>query len=198
MFHGGYWQSTYNLTHTGHMSRAFAEQGIATWNVEYRCVGVPGGGWPAVREDVRLAVELAQSLAYDPVVLVGYSAGGQLALWAGKEAGLPVVALAPVSDVRDAVERRGPESAPGRFMAPEDFAEGSPIELLPLGVPQILIHGVEDETVPYGMSERYVTAAEGEAELVSLEDTGHFEPIDPQAPQFEHTVAAIERLLRDS
>ena len=196
MFHGGYWQSTYNLTHTGHMCIALAGQGIATWNVEYRCVGVPGGGWPAARDDVRLAVELAQSLPHDPVVLVGHSAGGQLALWAGKDAGLPVVALAPVSDVRDAIARRGPESAPGRFMAPDDYAEGSPIELLPLGVPQIVIHGAEDDSVPYAMSERYVAAAGGEAELVSLEDTGHFEPIDPQAPQFEHTVAAIKRLLQ--
>ena len=196
MFHGGYWQSTYNLTHTGHMCIALAEQGIATWNVEYRCVGVPGGGWPAARDDVQLAVELAQSLHHNDLVLVGHSAGGQLALWAGKDAGLPVVALAPVSDVRDAVERRGPESAPGRFMAPEDFADGSPIELLPLGVPQIVIHGAEDDSVPYAMSERYVTAAGGEAELVSLENAGHFEPIDPQAPQFEHTVAAIKRLLQ--
>ena len=196
MFHGGYWQSTYNLTHTGHMCIALAEQGIATWNVEYRCVGVPGGGWPAARDDVQLAVELAQSLHHNDLVLVGHSAGGQLALWAGKDAGLPVVALAPVSDVRDAVERRGAESAPDQFMAPEDFADGSPIELLPLGVPQIVIHGAEDDSVPYAMSERYVTAAGGEAELVSLENAGHFEPIDPQAPQFEHTVAAIKRLLQ--
>jgi acetyl esterase/lipase len=196
VFHGGYWQSTYNLTHTGHMCIALAEQGIATWNVEYRCVGVPGGGWPAARDDVQLAVELAQSLHHNDLVLVGHSAGGQLALWAGKDAGLPVVALAPVSDVRDAVERRGAESAPGQFMAPEDFADGSPIELLPLGVPQIVIHGAEDDSVPYAMSERYVTAAGGEAELVSLENAGHFEPIDPQAPQFEHTVAAIKRLLQ--
>ncbi len=195
VFHGGYWQSTYNLTHTGHMCRALAAEGIATWNVEYRCVGVPGGGWPAARDDVLLAVELARSLPHDPVVLVGHSAGGQLALWAATHAGLPVVALAPVSDVQEAVARRGPESAPGRFMAPEDFAEGSPIELLPLGVQQIVIHGVEDDGVPYAMSERYVAAAEGEAELVPLENTGHFEPIDPQSPQFEHTVAAIKRLL---
>jgi acetyl esterase/lipase len=195
VLHGGYWQATYNLIHTGHMCRALAGEGIATLNVEYRCVGVPGGGWPAARDDVRLAVELALGLEQEPVVLVGHSAGGQLALWAGKTMGLPVVALAPVSDVRDAVERRGPESAPGRFMAPEDFAEGSPLELLPLGVPQIVVHGVEDEDVRYAMSERYVAAAGGEAELVSLEGTGHFEPIDPQAPQFAHTVSAIRRLL---
>ena len=177
------------------MCRALADKGIATLNVEYRCVGVPGGTWPAARDDVHLALELAGSLPHKPVVLVGHSAGGQLALWAAKHAGLPAVALAPVSDVRDAVERRGPESAPARFMAPEHFAEGSPLELLPLGVPQIVIHGTADDSVPYEMSERYIEAGGGEAELVTLEGAGHFEPIDPQAPHFAHTVAAVERLL---
>ena len=92
-------------------------------------------------------------------MLVGHSAGGQLALWAGKRAQLPVVALAPVSDVRDSVARTGPDGPPARFMAPEHFADGSPLELLPLGVPQIVIHGTEDDSVPYEMSERYVEAA---------------------------------------
>jgi len=198
VLHGGYWQATYNLIHTGHLSRALAEAGIASWNVEYRCVGVPGGEWPGPRDDLELALAHLPRLPLEHdgrTVLVGHSAGGQLALWAGKHAQLPVVALAPVSDVRNAVERRGPESAPGRFMAPERCGEGSPLELLPLGVPQIVIHGTEDEDVPYEMSVRYVEAAHGEAELVTLEGTGHFEPIDPQAPVFEHTLAAIKRLL---
>src|SRR5262249_30096253 len=198
VLHGGYWQATYNLIHTGHLCRALAGAGIATWNVEYRCVGVPGGTWPAAREGLARAIE---HLPRPPVeheggvVLVGPSAGGQLALGAAKRARLPVVALAPVSDVRDAVARRGPESAPGRFMALEHFADGSPLELLPLGVPQIVIHGTADEDVPYAMSVRYVEAAGGEAELVSLDGTGHFEPIDPQADAFEETLAAIRRLL---
>jgi hypothetical protein len=45
------------------------------------------------------------------------------------------------------------------------------------------------------MSRRYVEAAAPEAELITLTNTGHFEPIDPQAPQFTETLAAIERLL---
>jgi pimeloyl-ACP methyl ester carboxylesterase len=105
------------------------------------------------------------------------------------------VALAPVSDVRDAVERRGPESAPGRFMAPEHFADGSPLELLPLGARQIVVHGDADDSVPYAMSKRYVAAAEPEAELVTLAGAGHFEPIDPQAPEFARSLAAIRKLL---
>jgi acetyl esterase/lipase len=197
VIHGGYWKAIYNLIHTGHLCRALTEQGIATWNVEYRSVGVPGGGWPAAGEDVLRAVEFAAELQIDHarVVLVGHSAGGQLALWAGKRTLLPVVALAPVSDVRESAQRTGPDGAPAQFMAPEHFAEGSPLELLPLGVPQIVIHGTEDDGVPYAMSERYVAAAGGEAELVALKGTGHFEAIDPLAPEFEHTLAAVRRLL---
>jgi len=197
VLHGGYWQATYNLIHTGHLSEAFRDAGIATWNLEYRCVGVPGGCWPAAREDLTLALAFLDQLPVgrDATVLVGHSAGGQLALWSAKRARLPVVALAPVSDVRDAVERRGPESAPGRFMAAEHFGEGSPIELLPLGVPTIVIHGTDDDDVPYAMSERYVAAAGGEAELVTLEGTGHFELIDPLAHAFVQTIAAVKKLL---
>jgi pimeloyl-ACP methyl ester carboxylesterase len=198
VLHGGYWQATYNLIHMGHLCRVLAENGIASWNVEYRRVGDPGGCWPAAREDVELALRFLGRLPLEHdrrTVLVGHSAGGQLALWGGRHAKLPVVALAPVSDVRDAVARRGPESAPARFMAPEHFADGSPVELLPLGVPQVVIHGTEDDSVPYETSARYVAATDGEAELVTLEGAGHFEPIDPQAAQFAHTLAAIRKLL---
>ena len=197
VLHGGYWQATYNLIHTGPMCIALADDGIASWNLEYRSVGVPDGAWPAAGEDVALALGFLDRLPLERsgTVLVGHSAGGQLALWGAKRTRLPVVALAPVSDVRDAATRRGPESAPGRFMAPGHFPEGSPLELLPLGVPQIVIHGTADEDVPFAMSERYVEAAGEEAALVRLEGVGHFEPIDPLAPAFEHTLAAIRRLL---
>ena len=197
VIHGGYWKAIYNLIPAGHLSHALTEQGIATWNVEYRRVGDPGGGWPASGDDIARAVEFAAELPVDHtrVVLVGHSAGGQLALWAAKRAQLPVVALAPVSDVRESAARNGGEGAAARFMSAEHFAEGSPLELLPLGVQQILIHGTEDDSVPYGMSERYVEAAGGEAELVTLEGAGHFEPIDPLAPVFAQTVAAVQKLL---
>jgi len=197
VLHGGYWKATYNLIHTGHMCRALTEAGIATWNVEYRCVGVPNGTWPSAGDDVALAVEFARELPVDQerVVLVGHSAGGQLALWAGKRAKLPVVALAPVSDVRESASRTGPDGPPARFMAPKHFADGSPLELLPLGVPQLVIHGTEDESVPYEMSRRYVEAAAGEAELVTLEGVGHFEPIDPLSSEWPQVRSAIERFL---
>ena len=197
VLHGGYWQATYNVIHTGRMSIALTEAAIATWNVEYRSLGVPGGEWPGPRDDLTLALAYLDRLPldHDRVVLVGHSAGGQLALWAAKHAQLPVLALAPVSDVREAVIRRGPDSAPARFMSPEHFTDGSPLELLPLGVPQIVVHGTADDSVPYSMSERYVEAAGGEAELVTLDGTGHFEPIDPLSTAWPEVTAALWRLF---
>jgi dipeptidyl aminopeptidase/acylaminoacyl peptidase len=198
VLHGGYWQATYNVIHTGRLCEALTAEGLVSWNVEYRSIGVPGGEWPGPREDLELAFAYLHGLPFEHdgrTVLVGHSAGGQLALWAAKHTRFPVLALAPVSDVRDAAERRGADSAPARFMAPEHYADGSPIELLPLGVRQILIHGTADDSVPYEMSERYAEAAGGEAELVTLEGAGHFEPIDPQARQFAETLAAVRRLL---
>ncbi len=198
VLHGGNWQATYNLIHTGHLCEALRDAGIASWNLEYRCLGCPGGEWPAAAEDLEQALVHIDRLplAHDGrTVLVGHSAGGQLALWAAKRSGLPVVALAPISDVRRRVERHGPDSASGRYMAPEHFAEASPLELLPLGARQIVIHGAADDDVPYEMSVRYVAVAAPEAELVTLEGAGHFEPIDPQAPEFAQTLAAIRQLL---
>jgi len=95
----------------------------------------------------------------------------------------------------------GPEGAVARFLGgmpdelPDRYPEASPLELPPLGVRQILVHGTADEEVPYEMSERYVAGAGGEAELIKLEGAGHFEPIDPQAREWPRTVDAVRSLL---
>ena len=132
--HGGAWKAMYNLIHTGHLCVALAAAGIATWNVEYRSVGDIDGGWPAAGDDVAAAAEHVGELVErypldrERVVLVGHSAGGQLALYAAKGAELPVVALAPVSDLRESAERVGPEGAVARFLGgmPDELPDRYP------------------------------------------------------------------------
>ena len=63
MIHGGYWQAIYNLTHAGHLCLDLAASGIATWNIEYRRIGDPGGGWPGALDDVSRALERLPVLA---------------------------------------------------------------------------------------------------------------------------------------
>jgi acetyl esterase/lipase len=208
VIHGGAWKAMYNLIHTGHMCIALGEAGIATWNVEYGAVGDVGGGWPGTGDDVARAVEYVDELLGrfpldgERVALVGHSAGGQLALWAAKSAQLPVVSLAGVSDLRDSAERIGAGGAAATFMGgmpdelPERYAEGSPRELLPLGVRQFLVHGTEDPEVPYEMSVSYAGAAGEAAEVITLEGAGHFELIDPQAREWPQVVEVTRRALR--
>jgi acetyl esterase/lipase len=207
VLHGGYWQAIYNLIHTGHMCEAVRAAGIASWNVEYRCHGDVGGIWPGAADDAAAAVEFVDELVdrypldSERVVLVGHSAGGQLALLAARRAQVPVVGLAPVTNLRDSAERTGPDGAVARFMGgtpsevDERYAEASPIDLLPLGARQILIHGDADTSVPYAQSVAYAEAAGDEAELITLPGTGHFEPIDPQAREWPRTLGAIQELL---
>jgi len=83
LIHGGCFKAAYaslrDLAPTGDALKA---QGIATWNVEYRRLGQPGGGWPGTYQDVGHAVDQLRALAetYRPdlnrVVIVGHSAGG--------------------------------------------------------------------------------------------------------------------------
>jgi acetyl esterase/lipase len=205
--HGGGWEAQYNLIHAGHLCVALGDEGIATWNVEYRSGGDVGGRWPGAGDDVARAVEFVDELVArypidrERVILAGHSAGGQLGLWAAKRAHRPVVALAAVSDLRESAERVGRNGAVARFMGgtpdelPDLYAEASPRELLPLGVRQILVHGDADASVPYAQSVSHVESAGGEAELVTLRGADHFEPIDPKAPEFVHTLTAIRSLL---
>jgi acetyl esterase/lipase len=196
VIHGGFWKANFNLIHTGHICLALCELGVMTWNVEYRRVGDPGGGWPGSYEDVLDAVGFARRLAgVDPerIVLVGHSAGGHLALLAAARARLPVVAIAAVSDL---VGWETEKSI--AFLGGAAPANASPLAALPLGVRQMLVHGTRDAVVPFRLSERYVAVAAekgDDATLVRLEGAGHFEPIDPLAPESRQVLAAVVDLV---
>ncbi|HET9690233.1 MAG TPA: alpha/beta hydrolase, partial [Acidimicrobiales bacterium] len=87
LLHGGYWRARYGKALMAPMAAALADHGWAVANIEYRRVGLGGGGggWPATFDDVAAAVDhLAAVPGLDParVVTVGHSAGGHLALWA--------------------------------------------------------------------------------------------------------------------
>jgi acetyl esterase/lipase len=117
--HGGFWRAKYDLAHAGHLCAALTAKGIATWNVEYRRVGNAGGGWPGTFEDIRNAYRYLPQIAkrYDldstKVLVMGHSAGGQLALClAAHESSLRrVVSLAGVVDLQKALEQQAQRSA---------------------------------------------------------------------------------------
>jgi acetyl esterase/lipase len=223
--HGGFWRARYDLAHFGHVCAALTARGVATWNIEYRRLGDRGGGWPGTFLDVARAADYARELAstyhldLDRVLTIGHSAGGHLALWlAARHRITPespiatpdplplraAVALAGVLDLARAEALKLSENVTRQLLggtpadAPERYAAASPIELLPLGMRQLLIHGTEDDTVPLEISERYeraAVAAGDPATLLTLPGAGHFELVDPTSNEWPTVLDAVLPLL---
>ena len=213
VIHGGFWRAAYNLDHISHLCAALNDAGVATWSLEYRRLGNPGGGWPGTFDDVRRGCahlfEISDRYKLDRqrMLTMGHSAGGQLALWLAAEVDVAgVVVLAPVADLRRAFELKLSNSVVHDLLgSPDEFEDRyrsvSPIERLPLRKPQYLIHGGLDAIVPLEISRRYVERAESMGDpvrLLTLENAGHFELIDPRTAEFNSVKSAVLELCRIS
>ena len=225
VIHGGCWQTPWAMDHVRSLAAALTAEGFATWSLEYRRLGDPGGGWPGTFADIAAgadhldAIASAHRLDLGRVIALGHSAGGHLALWLAARQRLPegsplrgkrplrlrgVVALAPIPDLRTGAEANVCGDAISQLLAgPPAEAEArlrasSPIELLPLGVPQRLVWGTEDRLVPGELSRRYQEAATKAGDPVSFESVpgvGHFELVDPASRAWPTLRAAVATLL---
>ena len=206
--HGGFWRAKYDLAHAGHLCAALTAKGIATWNVEYRRIGNPGGGWPGTFEDIRNAyryisqIASKYSLDSSTVLVMGHSAGGELALClAAKESTVKrAISLAGVVDLRQALELHLSNDAVAQFMGgkpsevPEHYREGDPMEFaIDRSTAQWLVHGAADDVVPSTLSRAYVEEKKKKGEDVhylEISTAGHFDLIDPSSrawPKVEET-----------
>ncbi|MCU0270796.1 MAG: alpha/beta hydrolase [Acidimicrobiales bacterium] len=214
LIHGGYWQQGFDRQSMTSLAEDLTRLGYATWNIDYRRVGDVGGGFPNTLQDVGDAIDLLDGLAeqrqldLSRVVVIGHSAGGQLALWsAGRhrlDAGAPgadpvvraaaAVSLSGVNTLEDAVRAADPADpasvtlaeAVTRFLGggPDEVARAyevaDPAALLPLDVPQLLVHGEDDRTVPIEHSDRYAAAAARAGDditFIRLPKVTHFDVI---------------------
>jgi len=116
-----------------------------------------------------------------------------------------VVGLAPIADLaRGAAEHVCGEAVPGLLggspaQRPERYSIASPFALLPLGVPQEIVHGRADRIVPVALSEAYVAAAREKgdlARLVAVEGAGHFDVIAPTSKAWPLVEEAVRRLAK--
>jgi acetyl esterase/lipase len=228
VIHGGCWIHRFaTLQNTTAMADALRDVGIATWNVEYRRADSPGGGWPGTFLDIADAADFARSLAArypldsTRIVAVGHSAGGHLALWLAARGKLkpssplyrarPIrlhgaVSLGGPADIAEFAGREGQICGPSvtRLMGgrPADvgnrYAEGSPVELLPLGTRHLMIVGDSDGVVPGPVRKAYADRsrkAGDRVEVIVVPNAGHFEVIAPTAPAWPTVRAAIKRMV---
>ena len=154
-----------------------------------------GGGYPETLEDVTAGADflarLDAPLDGARTIAVGHSAGGQLALWLasrGRVAG--AVSLAGVCDLATAACDRLGGGAAVEFLGgepeevPDAYANADPSRLLPLGVPELLVHGTADDRVPARYSRAFAERARAAGDACRLLELGgadHFDVIDPRS-----------------
>jgi acetyl esterase/lipase len=218
LFHGGFWYHAWERDLMDGLARDLARRGIAAWNAEYRRVGA-GGGWPVTGEDAARATDHLVALApvygldLGRVAVVGHSAGAQLALWVaargrrGEVHPALVVGLATIADLEEAIAARTGGGSVARLLRADlngrddgdlevALAEASPQARVPIGVPQILAHAVDDEVVPVSQTREYAEAARAAGDdvtILDIERGGHFDLIDPQSPAW----VTVARTLQD-
>ncbi len=209
--HGGFWRARYDLTHAGHLCAALARRGLATANLEYRRVGNKGGGWPGTFADICAAYEFLVKHAKDykinarRTVILGHSAGGQLALClAAQELLRGVISLAGVVDLQRAYELHLSQDAVVDFLGgsprelPERYGEADPMRLSVRSVPQVLVHGSIDEEIPLDFSRAYVAkkSTNENVELIELSGVGHYDLIDPRTDAWKRVEETVLRFLQ--
>jgi acetyl esterase/lipase len=202
VLHGGHWRAKYGKIVCRPLCLDLVRRGWAAWNVEYRRIGRgQGGGWPATFDDVAAAIDHLTTLEgrrldLADVHVIGHSAGGQLALWAGARPGLrSVVALAPVTNLRAAGEAARALVGGGPDDVPERFAIADPLQRAPLDIPVLVVHGKGDATVPIRRSREYAATARDRGGDVELVETagGHRDPIHPSSREWQEAATWLSR-----
>ena len=206
------------------LSAALTDAGIATWNIEYRRLGNPGGGWPGTFQDVARAADFLRTLARDNqldlkrVIAIGHSAGGHLAMWLAARVKLPKTSDLYIDDplpLSGVVDLDGPTDLEATIPLqqplcgspvvtdliggspadrPERYRDASPIELLPLGVRQAVFAG----RMFAAQAAPYEVATKRAGDVLQttvVAEAGHFVFIDPQSDVWPQVMRSVRRLL---
>ena len=225
MVHGGCWQTDIaDRTIMNWIADDLRRRGHAVWNIDYRGVDRPGGGYPGTFRDAAAAADAlrdhagAHRLDLSRLVAIGHSAGGHLALWLAARPRLPddsplrtadplpipaVVSLGGLPDLEEAA--RPPGSGCGTDVIariagadpasrPDPFADTSVPRLAPLGVEQVLINGRQDRIIPTAYAEGYAGPMRAAGDDVRVRMIDRTGHVELVAPETAAWAAAVEEI----
>ena len=228
MVHGGCW--TTGIADRTLMDWAAADlrdAGYAVWNIDYRGIDV-GGGYPGTFADASAATDALRAhaarfgLDTRKIVAVGHSAGGHLALWLAARPKLPddsplrtpdplpiahVVSLGGLPDLERTANT--PDNGCGVKVVADLVAGANPVDryrdtsvarLLPIGVRQDHVAGLQDRVIPIDLKTDFVAkakAAGDDATLHRVDRTGHVELVSPGSAAWTKTRVLIAKAFAE-
>ena len=189
LVHGGCWTVAFGgIKQMRNVAGALVAQGIAVWNVEYRRVDEPGGGYPGTYEDMHAALDSLRQHAPEyqldvkRIVAMGHSAGGQLVQWIAGRDKLPkssplyrdtvlpiknILSLGGLADLRH--EKDLIKSSCERDIAqlagsasnerPDIYSDTNAADLMPNGSRTVLATGELDTISPPRVAHDYAAKA---------------------------------------
>ena len=199
MVHGGCWQTDVaDASIMNWIADDLRARGIAVWNIDYRGVDRPGGGYPGTFMDVAKATDALRQAAprfglrLDRLVVLGHSAGGHLGLWLAARPRIPrsstlyvadplpvrtVISIGGLPDLKAAqtppgdtcgVEAVRSLTGPPTAARPDVYADTSPAEMMPFPARQILVNAARDRIAPPAFATAYAARAKAAGAPVQL------------------------------
>lgn len=225
LVHGGFWRAGYDRSLEDAVAADLAGRGFLCWVPDYRPSTHPWPTTltdAAAAADHLSRGRFASRVDPSRLAFVGHSAGGHLVLWLGSRhrigdgPGIPAGLAATAATLRPTVvvsqagvaaltraarERMGDGASVELVGGPperydERYAVADPLRLLPTGVRSVLIHGVDDDTVPLDQATIYRDAARAAGDDCELDEVpgGHREHLDPQSAAVEALRAVLVSL----
>ncbi|NKB38676.1 MAG: alpha/beta fold hydrolase [Gammaproteobacteria bacterium] len=206
IIHGGCWTAKYGLHLMDAMAERLTSLGFATWNPEFRRIGMKGGEWSDIFTDVLMATHYVDNLASrfnldrQNITLTGHSSGGHLVLWLAHQQQLinkheklnikAVVSLAPLTDLSKVAQD---DSLPchdtvGGLMGgslaefPKRYQQASPVQMADTDLKIVVVNGDQDSKGFYRQFVDYRQSMKKRSRKIShleVAPSGHFEMITP-------------------
>ncbi|MES2904643.1 MAG: alpha/beta hydrolase [Pseudomonadota bacterium] len=224
MVHGGCWTTDIaDRSIMNWIAADLARRGYAVWNIDYRGVDRPGGGYPGTFRDVAAAADAlrthgaANNLDLTRLVAIGHSAGGHLALWLAGRPKLPaasplrsanplpiahVVSLGGLQDLeQDRAETNGCSSevldklvGPPTLSSRDVYADTSIPRLAPINVPHTMIGGNRDRIIPTHFNTDYAAKMRAKGDKVTVRIVPNQGHVELIAPETPAWAAAVEAI----
>jgi acetyl esterase/lipase len=205
LLHGGFWTMPHGLNQFDEVATELVKLGYCVWNIEYRRIGEAIHHWGDTFYDTINAVnELVDikntynNISLHNVIVIGHSAGGQLAIWLNSQ-DLKIgvskfIGLSPILDLEAAYYTNVGNGSVEKLLhgKPKEFPEryfyGSPILQSKKKSPELIIHGKKDEYIPIKWSKSYhekIRQLTNASKLIELENCGHMDFIDAKSNAFD-------------
>lgn len=186
-----------NVEDTLHQTFHLLEAGLAALIIDYRGYGLSSGPFPnekRVYEDAAAAwhyLTETRGIAPASIIIFGHSIGGAIAIDLAtrqpQAAGL--IVQATFTSMGDMMDHVGYSRLFPKWLLHQHFA--SAVKIREVQMPVLLIHGLEDETVPFRMSQHlYEDIVAAPKVLWLVPEAGHNDIINTASEEYTQRLRA--------